>query len=476
MAAARRLTVFLLAVVLAHGVWQALVSSAYMLHSPWSRDYGEGCVLAMAQLLGERGNYFPSLHDYPFIVSNYPPVFVGLVALGQAVFGPSLLLPRLLSFLATLGLLAVLFPLLRRLAGDRWTALALTLLFLAPWFVSTWAALARVDMLALLLSIAALAVVERRGTTIRAWPALPLCWVAFFTKQTTLTVPLAILLDMLVARDRRLPRVLAAWGVPLGLLFGALVLGTHGEAWRHLVPYTAAAGYEWGRMAGSYAHLAIIAGPLLLLVVAALVVAPGATLAGSGRLFLINLLLKLLAFASIAKEGAAQNYFIEPWLAAVLAAAVALRALAGRFSGFAAWRPATLLAAAAVAHFAYPSLDRLPRALRHPERAWEFVELTRLVRGASGPILSENLSVLVVNRRPVLVEPFGVLLLVKKGILRPDMILRDCEAGHFALVVTETRLPEIPGFGECLERHYEPVADLGPYQALEPRPALPGGP
>jgi hypothetical protein len=30
---------------------------------------------------------------------------------------------------------------------------------------------------------------------------------------------------------------------------------------------------------------------------------------------------------------------------------------------------------------------------------------------------------------------------------------------------------EIPGFGECLERRYVPVADLGPYQALRPRPA-----
>jgi hypothetical protein len=96
------------------------------------------------------------------------------------------------------------------------------------------------------------------------------------------------------------------------------------------------------------------------------------------------------------------------------------------------------------------------------------------VREARGPILSENLSVLVVNRRRVLVEPFGVLLLVKKGLLRPDVIVQDCEAERFALVVTETRLTEIPGLGECLDRRYQPVADLGRYQALEPRPAPPG--
>ena len=474
MAAPRRLAALLVALVLAHGVWEALVSSAFILRSPWSPDYGEGCVLTMAHLLAERGSYFPSLHDYPFLVANYPPVFIGLVAVGEAAFGPSLLLPRLLSFLATLGLLAVLFPLLRRLAAGKWIALALTLLFLAPWFVTTWAGLGRVDMLALLFSIAGLAVVEKHGASTRAWPALPLFWLAFFTKQTALTAPVAVLLDLLLARDKRFSRALAAWALPLALLFGVLVLGTHGEAWRHLVPYNAAADYEWGRMAGSYAHLAVVAGPLLVLIAVALLVAPGATLAGAGRLFLIHLLLKLLAFATIAKEGAAQNYFIEPWLAALPAAAVALRALGGRFPGFAAWRAAALLVAAAVAHFAYPSLDRLPRALHHPERAREFVLLTRLVREARGPVLSENLSLLVVNRRPVLVEPFGVLLLVKKGLLRPDVIVRDCEAGRFALVVTEHRLAEIPGLGGCFERRYEPVADLGPYQALQPRPGLPG--
>ena len=84
-------------------------------------------------------------------------------------------------------------------------------------------------------------------------------------------------------------------------------------------------------------------------------------------------------------------------------------------------------------------------------------------------MLSENLSVLVVNDRPVLLEPFGILLLAEKGLFRTDRLTADCEAGRFPLVVTEHRMWEIPGFGACLERRYEPFADLGPYQALRPR-------
>jgi hypothetical protein len=469
----RRLVGFALVAVLARGAWDFLLQSFDVLHSPWSRDYGEGCVLAMSQLLAEHANYFPSLRDYPFLVSNYPPVFIGLTGLASLAWGPSLLAPRLLSFISTLGLLAVLYPLLLRLARDRGTAAALTALFVLPWFLTTWAALARVDMLALLLATAGLAVVERHGSSRRAWPALPLFWLAFFTKQTALVAPLAVLVHLFSKKDPRTLRVAVLWAVPQALLFAALVAATHGAAWRHLVPYTAAADYEWGRMAVDYVQLAIMAGPLLALVVASLVLAPASTLAGPGSLFVIHLALRLASFATIAKEGAAQNYFIEPWLAALPAAAVALRVLGEERPRLRSFRLGALLLAAAFAQFAYPSVDRLPAALRHPENARDFKELTRLVREAPGPVLSENLAVLVVNRRPVLVEPFGLLLLEKKGLFRPDRIARDCEAGRFALVVTETRLPELPGVAECLERRYAPLADLGPYQALVPR-ARPG--
>ena len=76
----------------------------------------------------------------------------------------------------------------------------------------------------------------------------------------------------------------------------------------------------------------------------------------------------------------------------------------------------------------------------------------------------------MVNRRPVLVEPFGVLLLAKHGLLDTAPLVADCERGRFALVVSEHRLWQVPGLGDCLERRYEPLSDLGPYQALRPKP------
>ena len=153
----------LLAGMLAYGAWVFVARAGATLRSPWSGDYGEGCTLAMAQLLAERGNYFPDLTDYPFFVANYPPVFLSLVALTQKVLGPSLFGPRFLALVATLGILVVLFDTLRFLLGARAPALAFTVLFVMPWFVTTWAALARVDTMAILLSLAGLSIVLRRG-------------------------------------------------------------------------------------------------------------------------------------------------------------------------------------------------------------------------------------------------------------------------------------------------------------------------
>jgi hypothetical protein len=452
-----------------------VVHAGDTLRSPWSGDYGEGCTLAMAQLLAERGNYFPDLADYPFLVANYPPAFLSLVALAQRALGPSLLVPRFIALVATLSLLAVLFDTLRWMLGARAPALAFTVLFVMPWFVTTWAALARVDTTAILLSLAGLSIVLRRGTGGGAWPALPLFWLAFFTKQNALVAPAAVLLDLGLARDRRFARVLAAYALPLVALFSLLVLATHGSAWWHLVVYTAASSYEWGRMGESYVQLAVIGGPLLLLVWAGEALEPAAFRKRTGRILLLYFGLNLAAFATIAKAGAAQNYFIEPWLATVLLAAWAFRCLRqSRPWALSAW-PAWLAVAAATANYAYPSLDRLPHELHHPENARAFVALDRLVRDTPGPVLSENLSVLVLARRPVLLEPFGVMQLVQAGLFRPDRLVRDCEAGLFPLVVVEHRMWEIPGFGECLERRYEPLANIGPFLALRPRPAESAG-
>lgn len=100
--------------------------------------------------------------------------------------------------------------------------------------------------------------------------------------------------------------------------------------------------------------------------------------------------------------------------------------------------------------------------------------LTKVVLVAiPGPVLSENMSLLVLDHRPVLLEPFGVQQIAEHGLFDTSRLVRDCEAGRFPLVVVEYRMGQIPGFDSCREREYQPVAELGRYEALRPRAPLP---
>jgi 4-amino-4-deoxy-L-arabinose transferase-like glycosyltransferase len=470
--AAATLVHVLLGAVLLWAAARFALKVFYFLRSPWSRDYGEGAVLAMVQVLGTRGTYFTSLRDYPLVTGNYPPVFVSLVWLGEVAFGPTIFFPRLLSVLATLGLVAVLMALLRRLTGDRVLALALGLLFLAPWFVQTWGPLGRVDMLALLFSVAGLLVFLRTGEDAgaRRYLAFPLFWLAFFTRQNAVIAPAAVLLHLLLGADRRsAARAIAVFALPLLTLFGLLVVATSGEAWLHLIPYTGGAEYEWPRMIESYGEFFLIASPLLGLVVAGAFLLKGELGRGPTRLVVLYWALSILSLVTIAKMGAGQNYFIEPWLATLVLAGATLDALCRRWPEMRAGRWPGALVAALVASFASPGADRIPQAIRNPRGAADMIELDKAVRETAGPIVSENLVVLALNRKPILVEPFGYMVVTRSGRVRPDRLLFDCDRGRFELVVTEYRLRDIPGFSDCLDRRYYAWKDLGPYQVFRPR-------
>jgi hypothetical protein len=369
----------------------------------------------------------------------------------------------LLSVLATVATLAAVYAIARRLGNPRAWAAALAGVVLCPWFLQTWAPLARVDMLAIFFSTAGLLAFVRGA---RLGTVFALFWLAFFTKQNALLAPAAVLLYLAVSGSpRRFAGALAGFALPLAALFGLLVFATHGEAYRHLVTYTAAAGLEWSRLGDGYGELVRVAWPLLLVVGFAVVARGRLVLAESpAAVVSIYWMLSLAGLATMVKEGAVQNYYVEPWVATVLAAAAALPLVAQRLGVVA--RVAVLLLAATVAHYTHNWAHQLPRAIAHPDQDAGFRRLWEVVRDTNGPILSENLAVLVLSRKPVLVEPFGLLTLSRAGLLRTRPIVRDCETGVFEVVVVEGLLEGVPSLRECLQTHYRVAEDLPPYRLL----------
>jgi 4-amino-4-deoxy-L-arabinose transferase-like glycosyltransferase len=465
----RAISIGLLLLVLLFDLLRFGRAAAELLRTPFSRDYGEGCVLAMVQLLAERGTYFTSLRDYPFVHGNYPPVFPLLNLPAYLWLGPTLLVPRLLSVLATLGLVVVLARLVHKETGSFALGGSFGLLLLAPWFVQTWAALGRVDMVACLFSLAGLHLFQRSGPKGRGrWLGYACFWLAFFTKQNALLAPFAVVIGLGLdpATRRRAPRVLAEIALPLLALFGALCLLTGGEAFRHLITDTAAAHYEWERMGRACRDFFTLIGPLVALVLPAVVALGTAALRGSSAVYLVYWLSNLVALVTISKAGAAQNYFIEPYVATLVLAALLLGQVARTNPAVARAWPAYVLVVALVVTLTdvERGRSRLP-----PQEPQELAELDAIVRATTGPILSEDLSALVLNRKPVLVEPFGALLISSQGLMKTDRIVADCRRGWFSLVVSDFRLRDIAGMDACLSDRYESWKRLGPYELLRPR-------
>jgi len=452
-------------------------SLAY-LRSPYSRDYGEGVVLTLVRMIAERGTYFGPVDDYPMVHGNYPPVFLLLSVPAMKLLGPSLAATRALSLAATLAAMAVVFAAVRRATQDGPLALSAALLFIAPWFVVTWAPMGRVDMLACAFSAAGLWLwpsSDHEAPRGRRHAAAACFVLGIFTKQTALLAPAAVALSLLgdPAGRRRLPSFILSFVLPAAVVMLALVAFTRGQAWTHLVTYTAAADYSLAAMRKGYETYLLVSAPLLVAILLGLQAgleddAPR----DAARLpFTLYWLLSLVSLVTTAKAGAAQNYLVEPWLATVILAALSLGALRTRGPAFGAWP--VMLVAAAVALVTGHEAARLPRPIRNPREASEYQALDRAVEAASGPILSENLSVLVRKGKPVLVEPFGMLLLSRKGLWRPDRLAADCEAGRFDLIVYEDRLRDIPGLDACLDARYEKVSTLGPYDLFRPRAPSP---
>src|SRR4029450_10407410 len=176
---------------------------------------GEGYVLHDALRLVRGQPIWTDITQFPMVRSPYPPVYLLVTGL-LAAPSPSFLPLRLVSLLATLAIGGMLFWHARRVSFGWPPAVLAAGIWFGSTFVYQWGPLARVDMLGLALSLAAVLVAERapirglalrlprgarRGNLLSRVPlggALAICAVlcslALLTKQTYLAAPLAITL------------------------------------------------------------------------------------------------------------------------------------------------------------------------------------------------------------------------------------------------------------------------------------------
>lgn len=408
-----------------HG-WQAATF-------PYSLDYGEGPMLDHTVRLARGENiYRIDLESPPYVIANYPPLFmlvqVPFLWAGQ----PALWYGRLIS-LASAAATAVLLGLtIHGLSRDRFAAAVGSLVFLSIPYIAYWSALDRVDSMALMLSWAGLYVIVRWPN--RRWALVLtalLMVAAAFTRQTYwLAAPLAAIAWLSHRRLRGRAAALAATVGSLGLALILVLNALSGGGFFFSVVGANVNEFGWARMLGYLSKMIrhmpyLLAGSLLAVLLAARSRRPARWLLGP------YLAAGGLAALLAGKIGSNVNYFFELSAALSLAMGLLLAWLPRR-----TWRRAVGMTLLAAQIGVLTRWSRSDFAIPSAEEQAELAALEQHVRTADDPVLADEQSgLLPINGRRLYMEPIGMTNLARSGRWDEEPFLEEIRSRAFSLIL-----------------------------------------
>lgn len=476
-----------------------------MVPEAYELSYGEGLVLWMAQHATEPSVLYHPLDRYPFVAGVYPPVFPLAVASLQSLIGDVRLAGRILAAVAFTGMLAAVGVLARDAIPAhygryaRWSAaLAAAGLAASTSTLSSFPPAVRVDGPGLVLTLTGLWLfLTAAPTSSRQYIALAVMVVAAFTKQSFISAIAACLLITVLIDRARAVRLLLFTLVAFLAPILWLQIASHGEFLRHVAVYT--------RSEMSAARLlrllaANILAMLPLLVLAAVAVfwrKPSALAFGHDarrRLthsrtrryvagLAVYLLLTFAASGTVGKVGSGEYYFMEWNAAACILAGVAIGLVVAESASAQRRRPLLLalscgvvvltagLNTVATANNAFrftPGAQQLNAARRaETDQAADFV------RAATAPVVSEDLSLLVVSGRELPFEPFIMWELTRQGGWNPTPFIEQLNDRFYAALIFEGDLAKselVPtSILNATRSNYRQTKKLGRYWVYEPR-------
>ncbi len=201
---------------------------AHRLFYPYELQWMEGgSVELVSRLLHGRPLYVsPTLRFTPW---PYPPLYHALSAVVAWFTGVGFLPLRLVSVVASLGVLVAIFVLVRAETGDRAVAVLAAGAYAATFHLAgAWADIGRVDSLWLLLCLIAIVVARRASTGRDGIVAGVTLFLAAFTKQDGLIVAVPLAAALLATRRRAGEAALGSLAFLLVASTWAMNVVTHG--------------------------------------------------------------------------------------------------------------------------------------------------------------------------------------------------------------------------------------------------------
>ncbi len=423
---------------------------------PYPLDYGEAPLVDQAmRLVAGNTIYRATLDTPPYTITNYPPLYVLTMAPFVWLFGPNFWAGRLISVVGALAAAFFLGGVIEAHSHDRFAARLTALLFLALPYVVGWAKLARIDLLALALSAAALYVIARRPQDNRALVGTALLLTAaIYTRQSYgLAAPFAAFVWVWTQRGWRAASALAGMVAGAGLaLFVILNLATGGGFFFNVI--TANVNPFNFDTVERYAQELLELAPILLVfcgvLVGVIVLRKWARLSAvTGWPLVVPYLAgALLSAVTIGKIGSNVNYLLE------LCAALAL--IAGTLLAWSgqvwrsddekprpAWVP-PLVRSIVLILLAVQGGMLMRFTLQRPVQDFKYRnafqtslrELRELVAQTAGPVLAdEYMGMLTLDGEPLYIQPFEVTQLANAGLWDQTPLLDTIRAEKFPLIL-----------------------------------------
>ena len=440
---------------------------------PYSMDYGEAPLVDQAMRLASGQNiYRADISTPPYTISNYPPLYIALLAIGVKLLGPAstFTVGRIISafcgWIASLCIGLIVY----RSTRDRFAGLSASFIFLAFPFVMYWSPLLRIDMLALALSLAGLCVLTWQPDSLKHFILAGLLLVAaIYTRQSyALAAPLAGFVWLLVRDWKPAIKFAGLVGGSSLMLFLILNAWTQGGFYYNIVTANVnefridQLEYHWNRFRDTGLILLLIGGTSFFLPLVSAKRKPFEPLTESESnpegdttrhslvvprldpLWTLStpyLIGAALSAATIGKIGSNVNYLLE-LCAALSLAAGAVVAWSRLHMSFHTLRAALLvLLALAVGRMMHISLDDFTNDLRERQLAYlELTELEALVRGTSGPVLAdEYMGMLTRQGRPLSIQPFEVTQLAWAGKWDQTPLLNSIREKEYAAILVYDR-------------------------------------
>ena len=203
-------------------------------------DYGEGTVLNQTLRLMDGQPLYPTdISSPPYLISNYPPVFILLSAALMWLTGPSLLIGRVFVLASTIGTAIVIGLIIKHFNPKHGylPSLVGAGLFLIIPHVLQWSAYFRIDLLAILFSVAGLYLVIKAPEANRSiLLAAVFFLLAAYTRQSFgLAAPVAATIWVWTKNRKQAIKLVLMYGITGLVIFGVIHILSQGGFFFHII-------------------------------------------------------------------------------------------------------------------------------------------------------------------------------------------------------------------------------------------------